>query len=620
MLNRWSALTFLATLVMISASGSGDIMFSEYGGGQQIWIPVDEFTARSADGGTLDFILDPDANDPLSGFAYYFPYPNALPGNDVSPPENQRDYWVQYEVPSAIIPQHFNVSGTWYFFARTQMPPGEWFNEAIESDWLLVNGHPSDLSRSLPQENDWWTAALAANGSDDTIVNNLAPGGAVRPAWKWVGASATESNGRAKTLAIIDDKLTFRLYEREAYQLNARIDVMVFTSSPSYVPTDADYLSFCPNPTAFAAQPIAPDTLTKPQETMEFTITGTQVGALDAVALVQPPNETWKDKDHSDHSVSQTTIPGTILEVVSESEIRVAFDLFDKPVGIYNLTGVRTAPCAVIEDAIGVFELQLPVGNNLLANASFETGDFTSWTSYGELQVVPSLTGVPAPVEGSFFAGLAHNGDENPALNISGGIEQSVGLPFGPAEYKLVLVAPIRLHDVLYDPTYVTARLLVDGTEQASRTLSLTGWIDLEDLGYYPLTIDWKGVALQDITVTFDFVADGHEGWEGYKWGVAALDDVRLIPAVSICNDPFADADGDGDVDQADFGILQTCITGENGASIPEDPAYCTCFDRQETAPGGGLLPPDGDIDATDVMTFEKCATGPGLPANPGCD
>ncbi|MGQ9651347.1 MAG: hypothetical protein ACUVXJ_14660 [Phycisphaerae bacterium] len=77
------------------------------------------------------------------------------------------------------------------------------------------------------------------------------------------------------------------------------------------------------------------------------------------------------------------------------------------------------------------------------------------------------------------------------------------------------------------------------------------------------------------------------------------------------CSSPFADADADGDVDQVDFAVWQTCFTG-SGGTFPADPPYCRCFDRD--SPNG-----DGDIDLQDYVLFEACASGPGIPANAAC-
>ncbi|MGQ9648781.1 MAG: hypothetical protein ACUVXJ_01575 [Phycisphaerae bacterium] len=80
------------------------------------------------------------------------------------------------------------------------------------------------------------------------------------------------------------------------------------------------------------------------------------------------------------------------------------------------------------------------------------------------------------------------------------------------------------------------------------------------------------------------------------------------------CNDPFADVDDDGDVDQADFAVMQRCIGLPLPPSEGEDPvplpAECFCFDRAH----------DGDVDSDDVGFFEACASGAGIAADPDCD
>ncbi len=76
------------------------------------------------------------------------------------------------------------------------------------------------------------------------------------------------------------------------------------------------------------------------------------------------------------------------------------------------------------------------------------------------------------------------------------------------------------------------------------------------------------------------------------------------------CHDPFADADVDSDVDQADFAILQLCVTGTDNPPIPGNPSYCMCFNRDF----------DNDVDPTDVHLFEACSSGPAVPADACCD
>jgi len=115
------------------------------------------------------------------------------------------------------------------------------------------------------------------------------------------------------------------------------------------------------------------------------------------------------------------------------------------------------------------------------------------------------------------------------------------------------------------------------------------------------------GACCMPYGVCVDTDADSCDGvWMGL--GSRCQDDICPL----ICSDPFADTDGDLDVDQADFGAWQACFTGQGGG-VPEG---CACFDRPE--PGF----PDGDIDVdlTDLDAFEACASGPAVPVDPACD
>lgn len=76
------------------------------------------------------------------------------------------------------------------------------------------------------------------------------------------------------------------------------------------------------------------------------------------------------------------------------------------------------------------------------------------------------------------------------------------------------------------------------------------------------------------------------------------------------CSDPFADVDGDGDVDQADFAVFQICFGGT-------DSGICKCFDRTD---GTGSGPPNHVVDLYDWDKFEACASGAGIPLDPNCD
>ena len=87
-----------------------------------------------------------------------------------------------------------------------------------------------------------------------------------------------------------------------------------------------------------------------------------------------------------------------------------------------------------------------------------------------------------------------------------------------------------------------------------------------------------------------------------YNGHFTACDD----PGLLCCPDPFADMDGDQDVDQDDFAVFQGCMT--NGPETLE-PA-CKCLDQVS----------NGEIDQDDWDAFEACASGPDVPADETCD
>lgn len=75
---------------------------------------------------------------------------------------------------------------------------------------------------------------------------------------------------------------------------------------------------------------------------------------------------------------------------------------------------------------------------------------------------------------------------------------------------------------------------------------------------------------------------------------------------VSGCPPHLPDFDGDGDVDQDDFGTFQRCLSGPN---VPQTLPECWKARRDN----------DNDVDATDYELFQACMSGPGKPANLAC-
>jgi len=65
------------------------------------------------------------------------------------------------------------------------------------------------------------------------------------------------------------------------------------------------------------------------------------------------------------------------------------------------------------------------------------------------------------------------------------------------------------------------------------------------------------------------------------------------------------DLDGDGDVDQEDFGFFQACLSG---TSVPHEPG---CEDAD--------LDSDTTVDQNDFAIFQGCMSGANVPADPDC-
>ena len=79
-----------------------------------------------------------------------------------------------------------------------------------------------------------------------------------------------------------------------------------------------------------------------------------------------------------------------------------------------------------------------------------------------------------------------------------------------------------------------------------------------------------------------------------------------ILP-IGLCNDPFADADDDHDVDMDDFGAFQACYTGQTDLIAQSS---CRCFDRNG----------DNHVEEQDFNAFRNCANRAGLLADLNCD
>lgn len=138
-------------------------------------------------------------------------------------------------------------------------------------------------------------------------------------------------------------------------------------------------------------------------------------------------------------------------------------------------------------------------------------------------------------------------------------------------------------------------------------------------------SLDITGVTPGTVTVSFCVggfgIMDGGDSalvWFGFNNGQTSPEAVNIsggvfglcssVPEATIRIRPrvSADFDHDDDVDQADFGYLQSCL---RGPTVPQtDPA---CADA--------LLNADEFVDQTDIAIFLECLSGPGVPPDTGC-
>jgi len=144
--------------------------------------------------------------------------------------------------------------------------------------------------------------------------------------------------------------------------------------------------------------------------------------------------------------------------------------------------------------------------------------------------------------------------------------------------------------------------------------------------GNPPLEVNFDGSGSYDddgsiVSYEWDFENDGTIDATGssvshiyategsYTARLKVTDDDGLVGSATIDISAIlirADFDSDGDVDQEDFGHLQTCMSG-NG--IPQTDPNCL----------NARLDMDEDIDLSDVAVFQACMSGANVPADPHC-
>lgn len=294
-------------------------------------------------------------------------------------------------------------------------------------------------------------------------------------------------------------------------------------------------------------------------------------------------------------------INASSVNVVSGTLLECEFDLTGAGSGNYDMLVVQDGCIGKLSDVPADFSI---VATGLI-NGSFEDptasqncggdtfGTPTGWSATDGFRRDGSVH-VPTcpPVDGIHYGSL-HIGATFPqrawqTISVNSGWTYRFGGDFAGG-----------------GPNAVRLRLLdgdINGTPIAVNEFYNSSAVEPPD-GYPWTQYGVEGTAVSAVmTVVWEMSGSGAS---------AAHADNLSFTVVNACNDPFADTDNDGDVDLEDAALLQLCFTGSTG-TIPSDPAYCVCLNRNPQV--------DQVIDQIDVADFDACASGPNIPADPGCD
>lgn len=170
---------------------------------------------------------------------------------------------------------------------------------------------------------------------------------------------------------------------------------------------------------------------------------------------------------------------------------------------------------------------------------------------------------------------------------------------------KIVLSDDILIREVYPGCSLATETLLVGNADDSSMTYYLSDdadWLTLSPESgnssgeMDPVTIHYPGVAGLPLglhTATVVITAD-----QAYNSPRTATVQVQVRPFPP-------DLDNDGDVDQSDFGYMQTCFT--QGVSLVTEGCEQADFDG------------NGRVETADLVTFLACMQGPDVPWNAAC-
>lgn len=276
------------------------------------------------------------------------------------------------------------------------------------------------------------------------------------------------------------------------------------------------------------------------------------------------------------------TLPATGLLTITAMEPSGAL-----PAGSYPLTSVTTQRIGSVQSFTAVNLVGPPDVAHIEVIGDM-TGSGAGATSPAEAMVGLELGSIVGGlnVDGEFLAGyfadhvvIRQDGTDAPEIFV---IESSnsadnfqIQLLTNEPGATVEIAATVQVRSI----DYASTSTVISGTGRGGVGL------DLDAIGVASV----RGVRLTG--------ADGFGGGSG-------VDPVLIGAVFEPCNTPFADADGDGDVDQTDFAVVQACFTGNAPGPGVFDPVNCFCVDRDD----------DDDVDELDYGAFEDCATGPGIP------
>jgi hypothetical protein len=359
---------------------------------------------------------------------------------------------------------------------------------------------------------------------------------------------------------------------------------------------------------------------------VHMTVTGQNLDILDSIQLYQPvPGATPKSTQPGlgdmpmytlpDMPAATRTIAGTFVNKTNPNSITVDFDVDQNNAAIseggvykYQVVGHRVdvPEDIVLDDAFELLPPDSSLISSVLKNGDFEL-DSTDWLNlpYTDLTTVaygmlPSGAWDANSHSGSHFAGRISGGN-----TVDDTFEQDIGLFAGPGQYDLIVTCWVAMTH--HNNSTVTVSLVGDENEPTHPEQSVVvvadpDWPWSPDPGWVKVNLDFSANLATSLKLRFGFHTEAHDYGANGAWGKTQVDDVVLYSKTSSCHDPFADADGDADVDQSDFAVFQACFTG-SGATVAD---ACRCLDWNS----------DTHIDQLDLVAFENCASGPGITAS----